>query len=100
MLVTLLESYSEIHQKVNAGPTLWLILSTTIILYLVGMKIMHVGVVGLGRMGGFHASTLPQPNRDHPLIRWRKERGLGNPVDMPRDYFEWIDAEDSQLNRY
>ena len=42
---------------------------------------------------------LPQRLRDHPLRRWRSERGLGNPAPMPRPYDEWIDAEDQRVGR-
>ena len=43
--------------------------------------------------------TLPQSGRDHPLKRWRREHGLGEPDDMPRDYDEWLAAEDRRLGR-
>lgn len=42
---------------------------------------------------------LPQKLRDHPLLRWRKENGLGLPDPMPRDYNEWLKAEDKRLGR-
>ncbi len=42
---------------------------------------------------------LPQPRRDHPLLRWREEAGLGDPADVPRDYYEWLAAEDARLGR-
>ena len=45
------------------------------------------------------AVTLPQSGRDHPLERWRREHGLGEPDDMPRDYYEWLAAEDRRLGR-
>lgn len=40
---------------------------------------------------------LPQKNREHPLLRWRKENGLGAPKDMPRDYGTWLKLEDERL---
>jgi predicted dehydrogenase len=43
--------------------------------------------------------TLPQANRDHPLLRWRSEAGLGEPEPMPRAYPEWLAAEDKRLGR-
>lgn len=42
---------------------------------------------------------LPQKNREHPLIQWREEAGLGDPPEMPRPYYEWLDAEDKRLGR-
>ncbi len=42
---------------------------------------------------------LPQAGRDHPLRRWRKEHGLDEPETMPRDYYEWLAAEDRRLGR-
>ena len=42
---------------------------------------------------------LPQKDRDHPLLRWRREQGLGPPDAMPRDYNEWLAAEDLRLGR-
>ena len=42
---------------------------------------------------------LPQAGRDHPLLRWRGEHGLGEPAPMPRDYYEWLAAEDRRLGR-
>ena len=45
------------------------------------------------------AVELPQARRDHPLIRWRRENGLGDPEPMPRPYYEWLEAEDRRLGR-
>ena len=42
---------------------------------------------------------LPQAGRDHPLLRWRGEHGLGEPAPMPRDYYDWLAAEDRRLGR-
>ena len=42
---------------------------------------------------------LPQPQRDHPLLRWRREQGAGPPTPMPRDLLEWYAAEDRRLGR-
>ncbi len=42
---------------------------------------------------------LPQERRDHPLLRWRTEAGLGAPASMPRGYGEWLAAEDKRLGR-
>ena len=42
---------------------------------------------------------LPQTRRDHPLLNWRTEAGLGPPTSMPRPYGEWLAAEDQRLGR-
>jgi predicted dehydrogenase len=42
---------------------------------------------------------LPQQRRDHPLLRWRAEHGLGEPLATPRGYGEWLRAEDARLGR-
>ena len=42
---------------------------------------------------------LPQEKRDHPLLRWRSEAGLGAPDARPRDYKESIAIEDKRLGR-
>lgn len=40
--------------------------------------------------------NLPQEQREHPLLRWRREHGLDAPEPMPRPYGEWLEAEDRQ----
>lgn len=40
---------------------------------------------------------LPQANREHPLIQWRNENGLGTPEEMPRDYGTWLNVETIRL---
>ena len=42
---------------------------------------------------------LPQQERTHPLLRWRREHGLGEPPPVPRDWQEWLIAEDRRLGR-
>ena len=42
---------------------------------------------------------LPQQGREHPLLRWRAEAGLGPPAPMPRPYRDWLEAEDRRLGR-
>ncbi|MCZ6676335.1 MAG: Gfo/Idh/MocA family oxidoreductase [Candidatus Poribacteria bacterium] len=42
---------------------------------------------------------LPQENREHPLLRWRREHDLAAPEVMPRPYNEWLEAEDRRLGR-
>ena len=56
-------------------------------------------------MGIFESSmsgemvTLPQEQRDHPLLRWRRVHGLSDPDPMPRLYDEWLAVEDQRLGR-
>lgn len=40
---------------------------------------------------------LPQPNREHPLIRWRREAGLDAPEPMPMTDPEWHIEEEKRL---
>lgn len=47
---------------------------------------------------GTHVA-LPQAERQHPLLRWRAEAGLGSPDPMPRAYPEWLAQEDARLGR-
>lgn len=54
-------------------------------------------------MGIFEAAAyrrrveLPQPLRDHPLLRWRLEHRLTAPPPRPRDYAGWLAAETQRL---
>jgi predicted dehydrogenase len=56
-------------------------------------------------MGAFESAAygrpvdLPQQRRDHPLLRWRSEHGLGPPPAAPRPYVEWLAHEDRRLGR-
>lgn len=56
-------------------------------------------------MGIFEAAaygrrvTLPQKKRDHPLLRWRAETGLGPPDPKPLTDAEWLAVEDARLGR-
>ena len=43
--------------------------------------------------------SLPQADRSHPLLRWRKEHGLPPPEPMPRSLAEWNVAEAVRLGR-
>jgi hypothetical protein len=40
---------------------------------------------------------LLQAGREHPLRRWRRENGLGEPEPVPRGWREWLAAEDRRL---
>ena len=42
---------------------------------------------------------LPQPQRDHPLLRWRREHGLDDPTPLPWPYRDWVVVEDRRLGR-
>ena len=54
-------------------------------------------------MGIFESSvhgtrvTLPQKNREHPLLAWHAETGIGDIPEMPRDYGTWLSQEDERL---
>ncbi|MFT5085872.1 MAG: hypothetical protein ACI906_001448 [Candidatus Latescibacterota bacterium] len=40
---------------------------------------------------------LPQANREHPLMRWRNEAGLGEPDPMPMADADWLAEEEKRL---
>lgn len=40
---------------------------------------------------------LPQPDREHPLLRWRNEEGFGAPDTMPMLDKEWLEEENKRL---
>ena len=67
-----------------------------------GSEALHVLEI---MMGIFESSAygvrvdLPQERRDHPLLRWRTEAGLGAPEPKPRDYGAWLAIEDKRLGR-
>jgi predicted dehydrogenase len=42
---------------------------------------------------------LPQNDREHPLVRWRLEHGLGEPDPAPQEYGAWLAQEDARLGR-
>ena len=42
---------------------------------------------------------LPQTNREHPLLRWRTEVGLGRPESMPLTDAEWLVEENRRLGK-
>ena len=56
-------------------------------------------------MGTFESAAygkrvdLPQPKRDHPLLRWRREHGLEDPTATARSYRDWLVLEDRRLGR-
>lgn len=41
--------------------------------------------------------VLPQTRRDHPLLRWRDEAGLGPVEQAPVAYGAWLESEDERL---
>lgn len=64
-----------------------------------GRHVMEV-LMGVLEAGAYGTRVpLPQKNREHPLVRWRREHGLGEPEPMPRPYGEWLAAEDRRLGR-
>ena len=56
-------------------------------------------------MGTFESAAygtrvdLPQSNREHPLVRWRHEAGLGAPEPMPMIDAEWLAEENRRLGQ-
>ena len=59
-----------------------------------GLHVLEImmGVFESAAYGG--RVRLPQENREHPLIRWRREHGLQPPTPMPYPYGEWLEAEE------
>ena len=55
-----------------------------------GRHIMEI-ILAIFESGGYRRPvTLPQAERDHPLLRLRREAGLGAPDPAPREYREWL----------
>ena len=64
-----------------------------------GRHVLEI-MMGIFESGAYSRPiSLPQPERDHPLLRWRQEAGLGASADMPRPYGEWMAAEASRLGK-
>ena len=64
-----------------------------------GLHVLEV-MMGLFESAAYgRRIELPQEDRSHPLLRWLREHGLGAPGPMPRDYEEWLAAEDDRLLR-
>lgn len=62
-----------------------------------GLHVMEI-MMGIFESGAYQKTVrLPQQNRQHPLVRWRDEAGLGDVSDMPRNYAEWLDFEGQRL---
>src|SRR5262245_7004147 len=55
-------------------------------------------------MGAFESAAsgvhveLPQAKRDHPLRRWRREKGYGEAPPVPRRYWDWLAVEDRRID--
>jgi len=67
-----------------------------------GQAALHVIEIMMGIFESAAYGTrvdLPQANREHPLLRWRREHGLGEPESLPRPYNEWLAAEDARMGR-
>lgn len=57
-------------------------------------------MMGIFESGAYgRCVDLPQIEREHPLLRWRSEAGLGPPPPMPRPYSEWLALEDQRIGR-
>jgi predicted dehydrogenase len=64
-----------------------------------GRRVLEVMMAILESAAYGRPIDLPQAGRDHPLLRWRREHGLGAPPAVPRPYREWLEAEDRRLGR-
>ena len=65
----------------------------------VGLHVVEV-MMGLFESAAYGGRvSLPQQDRSHPLVRWRRQHGLGDPEPAPRDYTEWLAVEDRRLGR-
>ena len=55
-------------------------------------------MMGIFESGAYRrAIDLPQTDREHPLLRWRREAGLGDVIEMPRAYGDWLKVEGERL---
>ena len=62
-----------------------------------GRHVMEI-LMGILESGAYGRPVeLPQADRGHPLLRWRKEAGLGDLPEMPRSYRDWLTAEGRRL---
>jgi predicted dehydrogenase len=62
-----------------------------------GVHVMEI-MMAIFESGAYgRAVQLPQSDRGHPLVRWRKDAGLGEPDPMPRAYGAWLEAEGQRL---
>lgn len=65
----------------------------------VGLHVVEI-MMGLFESAAYGRRVgLPQQDRTHPLLRWRREHGLEKPDPVARDYNEWLAAEDRRLAR-
>lgn len=62
-----------------------------------GLHVMEVMMAAFESAAYGHKVSVPQQRRDHPLVRWRDEAGLGPVDDAPRSYEAWLAAEDARL---
>jgi len=65
-----------------------------------GEKALHVLEIMMGVFESAaygRAVELPQRCREHPLLRWRREKGLGELEQMPRPYAEWLAEEERHM---
>lgn len=60
------------------------------------LEVLH-GIFAAGASG--QRLLLPQPERTHPVRRWRAAQGLPPAASVPRGYGEWLAAEDRRLGR-
>ena len=64
-----------------------------------GLRVLET-MMGIFESAAYgHRVVLPQQGRDHPLMRWRREHGLGESGPVPREYGAWLAQEDRRLGR-
>lgn len=62
-----------------------------------GLHVMEI-MMGIFESGAYGRKVhLPQPDRTHPLVRWRQEAGLSDLPEMPRGYGDWLEVEGQRL---
>ncbi|MFT5365107.1 MAG: putative dehydrogenase [Candidatus Latescibacterota bacterium] len=62
-----------------------------------GLHVMEI-MMAIFESGAYRrAVALPQQDREHPLVKWRNDAGLGELVEMPRAYGAWLDVEGKRL---
>ena len=64
-----------------------------------GLHVLEI-LMGIFESGAYGRRVeLPQADRRHPLLRWRRECGLSDPQSVPRDHVQWLVEEDRRLGR-
>ena len=64
-----------------------------------GLHVLEV-LMGIFESGAYgQRLELPQTERQHPLLRWRREHGLDAPGPVSRNHVQWLEEEDQRLGR-